>query len=137
MMEFSVFYSWQADAPDRCNRAFIRGALEAAVAEITKQASVIDSPRVDTGMEEVAGSPEVASIMFKKIDACDLFLADVTLIGKISPLQPQKEAKLVPNPNVSIEMDDAAARLGWERVICVMNEHLARLPSQGRPLQPA
>jgi hypothetical protein len=122
-MGFSVFYSWQADAPDRCNRKFIRDALEAAVGEITQEASVIDSPRVESGMEGVAGTPEVASMMFKKIDACDLFLADVTMVGRIDPIQPEKETKLIPNANVSTEMGYAAARLGWERVICVMNEH--------------
>jgi len=121
-MGFSIFYSWQTDAPDKCNRRFIREALDAAVAGVIQDASVIDSPRVDSGMEGEAGSPEVASVMFRKIDECDLFLGDVTLVGNIAPLQAGKEAKPTANPNVSMEMGYAAARLGWGRVICVMNE---------------
>ncbi len=82
---FSVFYSWQADAPDSYSRKFIRDAPEAAVGEIVREASVLDSPRVESGLEGVVGTPEVASIMFKKTEACDLFRADVTLVGRIDP----------------------------------------------------
>jgi hypothetical protein len=39
------------------------------------------------------------------------------------PETPGGETKRVPNPNVSVEMGYAAARIGWDRVICVMNEH--------------
>jgi hypothetical protein len=58
-MGISVFYSWQSDAPDKCNRRFIRDALDAAVAEIGKGAEVLDAPRVEFGMEGVPGTHSV------------------------------------------------------------------------------
>lgn len=62
-------------------------------------------------------------MMFEKIDRSDMFLADVTLVGKIKPLKEGGKRKRTPNPNVMTEMGYAAARMGWERVICVMNEY--------------
>jgi hypothetical protein len=130
-MGISVFYSWQSDAPDKCNRRFIREALEAAVAEIGKDAEVLDAPRVESGMEGVPGTQEVAKTMFDKIDRSDLFLGDLTLVGSIGPLEEGKANKPTPNPNVMAELGYAAARMGWERIICVMNEHFG--PRDGLP----
>ncbi len=121
-MEYPVFYSWQNDLPKKCNRTFIREALDEAVRNVTSEGQVEDSPRVDSGMEGIAGSPEVASVMFDKIDRCALFVADTSLVGAIVPASPDDETKKVPNPNVSLEMGYAAARIGWDRIICVMNE---------------
>lgn len=122
-MEYPVFYSWQNDLPKKCNRTFIREALDEAVRRVTAEGQVEDSPRVDSGMEGIAGSPEVASVMFDKIDRCALFVADTSLVGTVVPVNPDDEKKRVPNPNVSLEMGYAAARIGWDRIICVMNEH--------------
>jgi hypothetical protein len=103
-MEYPVFYSWQNDLPKKCNRTFIREALDEAVRNITAEGQVEDSPRVDSGMEGIAGSPEVASVMFEKIDRCALLVADTTLVGTIVPVNPDGETKRVPKPNVSLEM---------------------------------
>ena len=69
-MEYPVFYSWQSDLPKKCNRRFIRESLDEAVRRVVAEGQVEDSPRVDDGMEGIAGSPEVASVMFQKIDRC-------------------------------------------------------------------
>ena len=122
-MDFSIFYSWQSDAPDKTNRKFIRDALDDAVKEIDLDTEIVDAPRVASGMEGVPGTPEVAKVMFDRIDNSDLFLGDVTLVGSIPPLQDGREEKRTPNPNVMTELGYAAARMGWERIICVMNEN--------------
>lgn len=122
-MDFSIFWSWQSDAPDKCNRGFIRKALDAAVKELVEDAEILDSPRVESGMENVAGTPDVAQVMFDKIELSDIIVCDVSLVGQISPLQKGKGCKKVPNPNVMAEMGYGAGRMGWGRVICVMNEH--------------
>ena len=119
-MEYPVFYSWQSDLPKKCNRRFIRESLDEAVRRVVAEGQVEDSPRVYDGMEGIAGSPEVASVMFQKIDRCALFVADTTLVGSIPAAG--AAAKRVPNPNVSLEMGYAAGRIGWDRIICVMNE---------------
>ena len=73
-MTYTIFYSWQSDSPAHCNRTFIRHAIDAAVAAINDGATVVDSPRVDSGMEGIAGTPEVASVMFEKIKKSAIFI---------------------------------------------------------------
>jgi hypothetical protein len=121
-MPWSVFYSWQSDSPASCNRTFIRAALDAAAQQLANPPGVEDSPRVDSGMEGIAGTPEVASVMFEKIQNSAIFVADSTLVGSI-PAKEGESAKKIPNPNVLLEMGYAAGSLGWGRIICVMNEH--------------
>ncbi len=58
---------------------------------------------------------------FRKIDQCGLFLADVGFVAVIAPKDPHKRAKRLPNANVVLELGYAAARVGWNRVILVMN----------------
>jgi hypothetical protein len=121
----SIFYSWQSDAPGDCNRTFIRKALDAAVASIASGATVEDSPRVESGMEGIAGTPEVATVMFTRIKRSAVFLGDMTLVGSIKK-EGSDEVKRVPNPNVLLEMGYAAGTIGWGRVICVMNEQFGK-----------
>ena len=129
-MEYKIFYSWQSDLPHKCNRTFIRESIDEAVAQLAEAGVVEDAPRVDEGMEGVAGTPEVASIMFEKIDDSAIFIADVSLVGRTEPKDPKREAKRVPNPNVLLEMGYAAARIGWNRIICVMNEKYGKRHEQ-------
>ena len=119
-MEFIVFYAWQSDAPRRINKDFIREAAQLSIQEITTEAGLEDSPRLDHDTDGVAGMPEIASTIFNKIGNCDVFLADVTLVGNI---ERKNKNKKTPNPNVLLELGYAAARIGWDRLICVMNEH--------------
>jgi hypothetical protein len=119
-MEYTIFYSWQSDSDRSINRDFIRAALEDAAAAIRQGAQVEDFPRIDSGMENQSGSPEIAAVMFKKIRDSAIFVGDVTLVGTIPP-RGRGAAKRVPNPNVSLEMGYAAGRLGYERIIGVMN----------------
>ena len=121
MADYNIFFSWQVDSAENTNRTFIRKALDDAAAEIALEINVIDVPRITSGMEGIAGSPEVASVMFEKIDDSAIFVGDTTLVGVILDAD-GKVKKRVPNPNVSLEMGYAAATLGWHRVICVMNE---------------
>jgi hypothetical protein len=124
-MDYSIFYSWQSDAPCDCNRTFIRQALDDAVASLASGATVEDSPRVESGMEGIAGTPEVATAMFTRIKKSAVFVGDMTLVGTITKAG-SGEVKRVPNPNVLLEMGYAAGTIGWGRVICVMNEHFGK-----------
>ena len=126
MSEFTIFYSWQSDSPYELNRNFIEKALRDAVVEIRAEHSLEDNPIVDIGMERVPGSPEIATIMFRKIGRSAIFVGDVTLVGEIKG----DPVKRTANPNVMVEMGYAAAYLGWERIICVMNEHFGRAEEQ-------
>src|SRR5438128_580679 len=113
--EYGIFYSWQSDSDPKCNWEFIRAALDVAVAEIREKEG-FDIPVVDSGMERVAGTPEVATIMFEKIGAAAIFVGDVSVVGKIEQ-HGKRKPKSTSNPNVLMEMVYAAAKIGWQRVI--------------------
>lgn len=121
--EFTVFYAWQSDAPRKLNHDFIREAAEIAFQEASGDILLHESPRLDHDTKDVPGTPEVASTVFRKIRECGAFLADVTLVGTIAPSRADKSTKKTPNPNVLIELGYAAAKVGWECVVCVMNTY--------------
>ena len=127
-MSYTIFYSWQSDTERAINRDFIRKALEGAVQHLSEAGGVEDAPRVDSGMEGVAGSPDVAAVMFDKIRDAGIFVGDLTLVGNIATAS--DHPKRVPNPNVLLELGYAAAMLGWGRVIGVMNEHFGSAMDQ-------
>ena len=129
-MTCTIFYSWQSDTPSSCNRTFIRNAIDVAIAGLPQTAEVSESPRVESGMEGVAGTPEVATVMFDKIRKSAVFIGDVTLVGSVESADERCEKRL-PNPNVLLETGFAAGTMGWGRIICVMNEHFGR--SQDQP----
>jgi hypothetical protein len=126
MADFTIFYSWQSDAPEEINRKFVEKALRRAVEKIKVENKLPDAPIIDLGMERVPGSPEIATIMFRKIGCSAIFVGDVTLVGEIKGDPPKK----IPNGNVSVEMGYAAAFMGWERIICVLNEHHGKAEDQ-------
>jgi hypothetical protein len=117
----SIFYSWQSDSPEECNRRFVREALNDAVGSLTENADIQESPRIESDMEGISGTPEVATVMLTRIRSSAIFVGDMTLVGTIVNAN-NTEPKQTPNPNVLLEMGYAAALMGWGRVICVMNE---------------
>lgn len=118
----TIFFSWQSDTPSKVNRTFIRSCLDKAAKHLVTTSAVEDAFRVDAGLEGVSGSPEVASTIFEKIDASSLFVGDLTLVASGD----LDDSRRSPNLNVSIEMGYAAATLGWDRIICVMNEDFGK-----------
>lgn len=118
--QFTVFYAWQSDTDGKINKFFIRDALEKALARINNDPTIEDSPRLDHDTKNVAGIPEIASTILTKIDVCSVFLADLTMVGRTNPSD--KEPKLLPNPNVTLELGYAIRSVGSEAIICVMNE---------------
>ena len=128
MNDYSLFYSWQTDTPSSCGKSFSRSALNQAVKKINGDLSVEEAPRVDSGMEGVAGSPDVATVMFDKIGESSIFVGDATLVGRIegADIDFSDPIKRTTNPNVAIEMGLAAGLLSWGRIICVMNEHYGK-----------
>lgn len=126
-----IFYSWQSDLPNPTNRGFIQKALESAAKRIRDDESIVVEPVVDRDTQGVAGSPDIASIIFGKIESASVFVADVTsILAAVGPralgrwlewLGISPPSRSVPNPNVLIELGFAAAHLSWDRVILVTN----------------
>jgi hypothetical protein len=119
-MDFTVFYAWQSDRPENTNRFLVRDAAKAAIKRLVKDSDVEESPRLDHDTKDVPRLAEVAGTIFRKIEGCGLFLADLTFVGT-SERREGKESRLLPNSNVVLELGYAARSVGWERVIAVMN----------------
>jgi len=115
-VEFTIFYAWQNDTPARYNRYLIRDVLENATKNIRNDALIEDSPRLDYDTRGVSGTPEIAATVFGKIKRCAVFIADMTFVGSTQPIVAREQEKLLPNPNVMLELGYAAATIGWVTV---------------------
>lgn len=118
-MNYIVFYSWQTDTPD--DKQFIKEALDQTVEKLRTEEGIKDFPIVDTDLKNMGGIPDVATTMFQKIKSSAVFVGDLTLVGGYHS-HSANGTKKTANPNVLIEMGYAAGMLGWDRIICVMNE---------------
>ena len=111
---YGVFYSWQSDIDQRCNRNFIESALEKAIKETNKKISKGPLLSLDKDTRNVPGSPDITPMILQKVDNSICFVADVTPITRVS-------GKQIPNPNVMLELGYALSTLGFERVILICN----------------
>jgi hypothetical protein len=124
-MKISVFYSWQSDSPNPTNRGFIEKALEQAIQQVKSDDTIGLEIAPDRDTKDVPGTPPITQTILEKIDRCGLFLCDVTIITSKRAKRP------TPNPNVLVELGYAVARVGWERIVFVMNTYfgtVAKLP---------
>lgn len=112
-MQISIFYSWQSKAT-KTNKDFIQSSAQLALNRMSIEGKI--QPVIDRDTLNIPGSPNIAETIFEKIANCDIFLCDISIINDGDSMRP------MPNPNVLIELGYAVAKLGWERVICVMNE---------------
>jgi len=115
-MAHTAFFAWQLDTPPEQNKTFIWNALSAATSSAASSAVPEESPRPESDTGGVAGSPNIVDTIFKRIRDCAFFIADLTFTAKT------ESGKLVPNPNVLIELGYAARSIGWERTILVLNQ---------------
>jgi hypothetical protein len=115
MSDFVVFYSWQSDLPGGLTRTFLRSALDKACETVASDPGVEDSPRLDQDTQGLTGTPDIAQAIMDKIDSCQVFVADLSLCFD------GPNGKRSPNPNVIFELGYAVAKIGWSRIILVMN----------------
>ena len=126
-MNDRIFYSWQSDLPNATNRGFIQGALEQAAKSIRSDGTLAVEPVVDRDTQGAPGSPDISATIFEKIDTSSVFVADVSNIapagnsGGLLSLFRSKRARPVPNPNVLVELGYAVGKLGWSRIVLVLN----------------
>lgn len=113
------------------NRGFIQDCLEKAIRELKAEGTVAVEPALDRDTEGRPGSPDIADTIFEKIDECSAFVADVSFINgcknNTSPAFANEGkrcscTRLTPNPNVIGEWGRATRSVGFDRIICVLNE---------------
>ena len=143
-MRHTIFYSWQSDLDPALTRNFIEDALMKAVKSLNRDDSIFAESVIDRDTSGVAGTPGISETIFQKIDECDVFICDVSIVNNSSEEAPEsgyftqvvravaqvvlektfkyrRVKRPAPNPNVLIELGYAAARIGWDRVILVQN----------------
>lgn len=116
-MARQIFYCWQSDLPGATNRSLLQAALEIAINELRKEDLTLEAV-LDRDTAGVAGAPEIASTIFSKIQNCEVFVADVSIINAAA-----EGARPTPNPNVLVELGYALGTIGSGRVILLMNKH--------------
>lgn len=115
-MKLTIFYSWQSDLPNNKNRGLIGDCLEKAAKNIYKKNKYITEYIIDSDSRDETGTPDIVKNIFSKIDVCDIFVADISIINKGS------SERKTSNPNVLIELGYATSVIGWENIICVFND---------------
>lgn len=119
--KITVFFSWQSDTPPSIGRNALRDALRKACKEIEKRAS--DTKLIiDEATRGATGSINIATKIIEKIQAADIFIADVTTIT------PLKAARPCPNPNVSYELGFGVGEVGWDRTVMLFNTAVGEFP---------
>ena len=120
--KYTIFFSWQSDLPNSETRGLIQSSIDSAIKGL-KDTISIEADRDTKGM---FGSPDMVQAILNKIDECDVFIADVSPVTTYRPIgkdgKPSKRIKATPNPNVLFELGYAAQIVGWNNIICIMNE---------------
>ena len=120
-----IFWSWQSDTPKEIGRFFVRDALREAIQALKTDEDFLEPVEreaaarleLDSDRQGVPGTPDLAATIFEKIEAADVFLADVTLVGATP------NGKKMINSNVAIEYGHAHHALSFQRVLMVQNNH--------------
>jgi hypothetical protein len=146
-----IFYSWQSDLDAALTRNFIEDALVRAAKSINKDEQVSVEAVIDRDTSGVTGTPGISETIFRKIDECDVFVCDISIINSNDSLSDaglfremvraaakvalegtfkyRRIQRRTPNPNVLLELGYAVAKIGWDRVILVQNTAYGELES--------
>jgi hypothetical protein len=120
-----IFWSWQSDTPGSTGRFLVRDALTEAVDQLKQSSDIDDAVRerlhVDHDIKDIPGSPDLVRTIFAKIDAAEIVVADVTLVGEVSNAA-ALDKKLI-NSNVAIELGYALHARTDRNVLLVFNAH--------------
>ncbi len=131
-MTLTIFYSWQSDLPNPTNRTFIENAIKAAIKKVGKEFDLTPAERdnkikLDKDTSGIPGTPPIVDTIFKKIDACAVFVPDMTFVGK------SEKGRLIPNPNVSVEYGWALKSLSYSHIAPVMNAYYGEADEKNLP----
>ena len=115
---FTVFYAWQSDTPPNHCRYLIRDALDEAAEKLNASEDVQYRVNIDQDTQNEPGLCDIPATLLAKIQNAGAVVADLTYIAKTEKSQPN----FCSNPNVLFELGFAFHAIGYERIVCVMNE---------------
>jgi hypothetical protein len=119
-LHYKLFFSWQSD--DQKSRRILENALLNAVDFIRENEGI--EIEIDHSTLGESGMPSIDQTILRKIDNCDIFLADVTPIHNYPQTlgNGQSVTKECPNSNVLLELGYAMSALGVNYVIPVAHQ---------------
>jgi len=123
MPTVKVFYAWQAYRSQRCHRRLIRDAARDACERIT----LVRSNNFKVTLEEAAvvvpGMCDVPNSTLRKIDECDLLLADLTFVATTDEADRETEtAGKSSDAGVLLQLGYAVHSKGASRLVGAKNE---------------
>lgn len=112
----TIFFSWQSDLDLKRNKNFIEGCIKTAISEFNGENELLVNFNLDKDTSGEPGNPEIINIILNKIDSARMFICDLSIINS------DYYGRKTPNPNVIFELGYAIKSLGWEKIICVVNQ---------------
>ena len=128
----NVFYAWQTDSDECCNRYFIEDCLKRAIRTLNR--GDLSDLVIDRDTKNVPGMPDIGHTILEKIAKSVVVVADLTLINPTAVRRPDERP--VSNPNVLFELGDAFGTLGPQAMVGVFNTtsgEIEELPFDLRP----
>jgi len=110
-----IFYSWQSD--DRDTRKFIDNALNLAKEQIIANADIDYYIEIDRDTKDVVGAVDIKKVILAKIDKADMFICDVSSVGKND-----KTGEQINNGNVLFELGYACGKRNVSGHILLANK---------------
>lgn len=112
-----VFWSWQSDFSPKTCRRLIKEALVEAIDAVATDLELDVEERLELDHDTLGepGMVDISSTIFNKITDAGVFVGDITPVGRTS------SGKMLPNPNVLIELGWALQLHGVKRCIAVLN----------------
>jgi hypothetical protein len=108
----------------------VRDALREAIEQLHITAEIDEPERdattIDHDPERISGGVGLVRSILKSIDAANVFVADVTAVGKVgsgTDIQPESVGHRLINSNVALELGYALRALGDLKLIVVFNAH--------------
>lgn len=130
MSEYRLFYSWQNDRIDV--KGIVFNALKSAKVKLKSEGICLI---IDQDTSGRTGKRKIEDEVLKKIEKCDIFLADLTPVTCLVKAPEKHELpKLMPNSNVMFEYGYALRAKGENRMIALAcldkqkDEHIEFMP---------
>ncbi|HFI0081160.1 TPA: hypothetical protein ACGOYK_000519 [Streptococcus suis] len=120
-MKIVIFYSWQSDLPNNKNRGLIGDCIQKVSKQLLEVCPQVTEIEIEMDSRNESGTPDLVDSIFRKIDSCDIFLADISIINSATI------ERYTPNPNVLIELGYASRVLDWSKILCIFNSEYGKV----------
>ena len=129
-MKLIVFFSWQSDIDnDKLNnKKFLCNCINSALKKIENKGELKNVFfEFQESTSNISGNPSIPNTLDKRIENCDIFIADLSIVDSYSRLElflrklRKAKTKRGPNNNAFGEYNKALASHCDEQVITIMN----------------